>query len=78
MEEQKQECDLNAFWGEAVGIAGAVALQQVVALEFSQIVAELVEAVGFGGKLKGGEDGLVDLFRGPSADGIAAMEQDLK
>ena len=78
MEEQEQQGHLDAFGSEPVGIAVAVALQQAVALEFAQIVAELVEAVGFGGKLKGGEDGLVDLFRGPSADGIAAMEQDLK
>ena len=26
VEEQKQECDLNAFWSEPVGIAGAIAL----------------------------------------------------
>ena len=78
VEEQEQQGHLAAFGSDPVGIAGAVAFQQAVAFEFAQIVAELVEAVGFGGKLKGGEDGFVDLFRGPSADGIDAMEQDLK
>ena len=55
MEEQEQQGHLDAFGCELVGIAGAVALQQAMALEFAQIVAELVEAVGFGGKLKGGK-----------------------
>jgi hypothetical protein len=44
-------------------------LQQIVPFQFAYIVTELVEAVGFGGKLKGGENGLVDLFGGPAADG---------
>ena len=78
VEEQEQERDLNAFGGEAVGVAAAVALQQAVAFEFAQIVAELVQAVGFRGELEGGEDGLVNLFGGPAADGIAAMQQHLQ
>jgi len=49
-----------------------------VPLELTQIVAELVQPVGLGRKLKSGEDGLVDLFGGPAADGIAAMEQNLE
>ena len=32
VKKQKQECHLNTLGGEAVGIAGAVALQQTVAL----------------------------------------------
>ena len=38
VEEQKQERHLNAFGGEPVGIAGAIALQQTVALQFAQVV----------------------------------------
>jgi hypothetical protein len=39
---------------------------------------ELVEAVGVGGKLKAGENGLVDLFGGPAADGITATEENFQ
>src|ERR1700691_42776 len=78
VEEQKQERYLNPFGGEPVGIAGAIALEQTVALKFAQIVAELVEAVGFGGKLKGDENGLVDLFGGPAAEGRAAMQENFQ
>jgi hypothetical protein len=52
VEEQKQEGNLNTFGGEPVGIAGAMAFEQGVPLQFAEIVAELVEAIGFGGKLK--------------------------
>jgi hypothetical protein len=48
VKEQKEECHLDAFGGEEVGIAGAVALEQTVALEFAQIVAQLVQVIGFG------------------------------
>ena len=47
VEEQEQERDLNAFGCEAVGVAVAVALQQAVPFEFAEIVAELVQPVGF-------------------------------
>jgi hypothetical protein len=78
VKEQKQERHLDSFGGEVVGIAGAVALEQTVALEFAQIVAQLVQVLGFGGELKGSEDRLVDLSGGPAADHIAAMEQNLE
>ena len=42
VEEQEEERDLNAFGGETIGVAGVVALQQPVALELAQIVAELI------------------------------------
>ena len=47
VEEQEQERDLDAFGGQPVGVAAAIALEQAVAFEFAQIVAELVQAVGF-------------------------------
>src|SRR6516165_1907511 len=67
MEEQEQQCDLSTLRGEAVGIAATVALQQAVALEFSQIVAELVQAVSCIGELEGGQDSLVDFPCCPAA-----------
>jgi hypothetical protein len=42
VEEQEEERDLNAFGGETIGVAGAVALQQPVAFELAQVVAELI------------------------------------
>ena len=42
VEEQKEQGNLNPFWGETVGVAGAVTLQQAVAFELAQVVAELV------------------------------------
>ena len=31
VEERKEQCDLDPFWGETVGVAGSVTLQQPVA-----------------------------------------------
>jgi hypothetical protein len=62
VKEQEQERDLDALCGELVGVARAIACQQSVALQFSQVVAKLVQSVGRGGELEGGEDGLMDLL----------------
>jgi len=56
VEEQEQERNVDAFCGQAVGIAAAIALQQPVPFELAQIVAELVEAIGFRGELERGDD----------------------
>ena len=65
------------FGGEAVGVAGAVALDQSVTLELAQIVAQLVQTVSLFGEMEGGEDGLVDLLGGPAADVSAAVQENL-
>jgi hypothetical protein len=44
-----------------------------VRLEFAQIVAKLVETVSIGGELEGGEDGVVDFVRRPTADMSAGV-----
>jgi hypothetical protein len=49
-----------------------------VAFQLAQIVAKLVQSVAFGRNLEGGQYGLVDLFGGPAADGVAAMQQDFE
>ena len=46
MKEEKEQGDLNSFRGEAVGVAGSVTLQQGMAFELAQIVAQLVETIG--------------------------------
>src|SRR5438105_8324895 len=78
VEEQKKQGDLNPLGGKTVGVAGAVTLQQPVALQLAQVVAQLVEAVGAVGEVEGGEDGMVDLLGRPAADVTAAMQEDIK
>ena len=55
VEEEEQERDLNSFDSEPVGIATAVAFEQAMSLQLTQIIAELVESIGIRGKLKAGE-----------------------
>jgi hypothetical protein len=45
MKEEKEQGDLNSFPGEAVGVVGSVTLQQAMAFELAQIVAQLVETI---------------------------------
>jgi hypothetical protein len=45
VKEEEQESNLNAFGGEAVGVARSVALEEAVPFELAQIVGQLVEAV---------------------------------
>ena len=46
VKEQEEQRDLDAFWGEAIGVTGSVAFQQGVAFELTQIVTQLVETIG--------------------------------
>ena len=46
MKEEKEQGDLNPFRGEAIGVARSVTLQQGMAFELAQIVAQLVETIG--------------------------------
>ena len=78
VKEQEEQGDLNPFWGEAVGVAGSVTLQQPVGFELAQVVAELVEPVGAVGEVEGGEDGVVDLLGGPAADLTTAVQEDFE
>jgi len=78
VEEQEQQSHLNTFGCQTVGVTATLALEQTVAFEFAEIVAELVQAVGPWGKLEGGEDGGMNLFGGPAANGIATVQQDLQ
>ena len=48
VEEQEEKRDLHTLSGEPVSVAAAVALKQFVALQLAEIVAELVQSVGFG------------------------------
>ena len=49
-----------------------------MSFEFAEIVAELAEPVCLRGKLERGEDGLVNLFGGPAADGVTTMQENLQ
>ena len=61
-----------------VGVSAAIALEQSVAFQFAQVVAELVQTVVVGRKIKPGENGLVDLLGGPSAHGRAPVQENLQ
>lgn len=76
--EQKQKRNVNAFGGQSVGVAAAIALQKAMALQLSQVVAELVESVCFRGQLKRSENCLVNLFGRPAADGAAVVQKNLQ
>ena len=77
VKEQEEQGDLNPFWGETVGVAGSVTLQQPVGFELAQVVAELVQPVGAVGEVEGGEDGVVDVLGGPATDLTTAVQEDL-
>ena len=78
VEEQEQERHLNAFCCEAVSVTVLLAIQQAMAFEFAEIVAELVQPVRLRRELEGGEDGGVNLFGSPTADGVAPVQENLQ
>ena len=78
MKEEEQERNLEALGGQTVGIATTVAFYKRMPLQFAEIVAKLVQSVGFGGKLERSENSFVDLFGGPAADGIPTMQKNLQ
>jgi len=49
-----------------------------VAFQLAQVVAELVQAVILGRKIKRGENGWVDLLGGPSAHRRASVQKNLQ
>jgi len=74
VEEQKQERHLKAFGGQPVGIAGAIALEQVVPLRFAQVIAELALSVSRSGAATGSRSaGLAGLLP-PVATSLSKVE----
>ena len=57
VKKQEQESYLDSLRGELIGVAATVAFQQPVALQFAEIVAKLVQAVTFRGKLESAYSG---------------------
>jgi hypothetical protein len=78
VKKKEEQGHLDALCGELIGITAAIAFQQVMAFQFAQIVAKLVQTIAFGGKLKRGQYGFVDLLGSPAADSIAAVKQNLQ
>ena len=78
VKEEKQQGDVDTFRGEPVAVAGTIALKQAVAFEFTQIIAELVESIGFVGEAESAEDGLVDLLGRPTPGLSSGVQQDLQ
>ena len=50
--EEDEHGSTFALFGEAVTVPSAIALQQAVAFQFAQVVAELVQAVGLADRSK--------------------------
>jgi hypothetical protein len=48
MKEDKEQRDLRSFVGEAIGVTGAVPLDEVMGFHFAQVVADLGERIGRG------------------------------
>ena len=49
-----------------------------MAFEFTQVVAQLVDAVASVGELEGGDDGLMDLPGRPATDVAATVQEDFE
>ena len=64
--------------GQALGVSRSITLQQPVSLELAQVVAQLVKAIVFFREMEGGEDGMVDLLGGRSAEMGAAVQENFK
>lgn len=78
VKEQKEQGELNAFCGQAVGVARAVALDQRVSFELAQVVAQLVEAVVVRREIECREDSPVDVAGRPAAELGAGVQQNFK
>src|SRR5215472_16001294 len=78
VEEQEEKSDVQALGGEAVRVSAAIALMQSVAFQLAQVVAQLVQSVVLGRKIKRGENGLVDLLGGSSTHGRARVQENLQ
>ena len=78
MKEQEEQRYLHALGAEAVGVARPVPVDEAVPLELAQVVAQLVEAVGFLGKMEARQHGLVDLPGGRAADLRAGVQENLE
>ena len=74
MEQQEEERYVNAFGRQAVSVAAAVSLQQCVALQLAEVVAELVEFVALRGEPEGGEMCIRDSNAAATADAAVRRE----
>ena len=75
VEKEEQKRDFDAFLGEAIGVVVSVASEELVGLHFTQVIAELIEPVTIGRKMKAGKHGLVDLGGPPTSHLSSAMQE---
>ena len=73
VEKDKHQSCFQPLVGKPVKIASALALQQSMGFEFSQIIAQLREGVVF--EMVSADDQLMDVGGAPSRHLSAAMEQ---
>ena len=75
MEEQEEKRRAEAFVGEAIRIAAAVAFEKTVRPEFAQVVPKLVEPVLLGGEAEPGHDGVMEVRGPPACDEGAPIQE---
>jgi len=54
VEQNEHGSDAGPFLGESIAVMLALSLQQTVGFHFTQVIAELIEGVGFRGESEGG------------------------
>jgi len=75
MEEDEEECDFDAFGGEAVGVAGTIAFEEAVGPHLAQIIAQLVEPVALGRQAEVDQQCLMELVCSPATDHGARVQE---
>ena len=76
--KEEEKGNLNTLGGGQVRVTATVALEQPGYFQFAEVVTELIQGVSLRGELEGSEYSFVDLFGGPAADRIAAMQENLQ
>ena len=59
VEEDEEQRNLHALRRETIDVSRYVTLQQSMAFELAQVIAQFVQVIGFVGDVERGEDGLV-------------------
>src|SRR5262245_52730614 len=77
MKENEKQGGTSSLGSEAIAITLSFPFDQAMGFQFPEIVADLVEDIGFNGQAEGGEDCLAEFGAPPSVELSATMQQDL-
>ena len=76
VKKRKEDGHANALFGQAIGVAATVTLDQAMRFELAHIITELTTGIGGGGEFERRENGLVNVGHGPTGELRTGMEQD--